>query len=41
MLFETRGHPRLVQPGEVARDEAAQRRLWEISERLTGVTWPV
>ncbi|WP_437965596.1 hypothetical protein WMF04_39085 [Sorangium sp. So ce260] len=41
MLFETRGHPRLVQPGEAARDEAAQRRLWEISERLTGVTWPV
>lgn len=38
---ELRGHPRLVAPGERARDVEAQPRLWRESERLTGVSYPV
>jgi NAD(P)-dependent dehydrogenase (short-subunit alcohol dehydrogenase family) len=34
---EFRGHPRAVSPNRAARDEAAARRLWEVSEELTGV----
>jgi hypothetical protein len=26
--------------GEAARDAEVGRRLWELSERLTGVVWP-
>jgi hypothetical protein len=29
----------LVQPSERAKDPAAARRLWEISEKLTGVKY--
>ena len=36
---EFRGHPTLVQPNSAARDEEKARRLWELSERLTGVTY--
>jgi NAD(P)-dependent dehydrogenase (short-subunit alcohol dehydrogenase family) len=36
---ETRGHPVLVQATKLANDEEAARRLWDISERLTGVTY--
>lgn len=36
-IGEWRGHPTRVRPSAAARDEAAARRLWEISERLTGV----
>jgi NAD(P)-dependent dehydrogenase (short-subunit alcohol dehydrogenase family) len=34
---EQRGHPRPVGMTSAARDEAAARRLWEVSEELTGV----
>jgi NAD(P)-dependent dehydrogenase (short-subunit alcohol dehydrogenase family) len=36
---EFRGHPRLVMPNGRARDEDTARRLWEVSEELTGVTF--
>jgi NAD(P)-dependent dehydrogenase (short-subunit alcohol dehydrogenase family) len=36
-LGEFRGYPTLVSPSAAARDEAAARRLWEVSEKLTGV----
>ncbi|HEX6310410.1 MAG TPA: oxidoreductase [Acidimicrobiia bacterium] len=38
-LFELHGHPRRVRATRAARDEADARRLWELSERLTGVTF--
>jgi NAD(P)-dependent dehydrogenase (short-subunit alcohol dehydrogenase family) len=38
-LFETRGHPKLVSASGAARDEEAARRLWELSELLTGVNY--
>ena len=34
---EMRGHPVPVPPNANARDEAVARRLWEVSEELTGV----
>jgi NAD(P)-dependent dehydrogenase (short-subunit alcohol dehydrogenase family) len=34
---EMRGHPRLVGMSSRARDEGTARRLWEVSEELTGV----
>ena len=36
---EMRGHPVLVQAIKPAYDEDDARRLWEVSERLTGVTY--
>jgi NAD(P)-dependent dehydrogenase (short-subunit alcohol dehydrogenase family) len=38
-IFELKGDPVLVPVPKPARDEAAARRLWEVSERLTGVQW--
>jgi NAD(P)-dependent dehydrogenase (short-subunit alcohol dehydrogenase family) len=38
-LLEQRGHPHLVGMSGAARDEDAARRLWEVSEELTGVTF--
>src|SRR6202171_2696589 len=38
-MNEMRGHPILVQATERANDIGDARRLWEISERLTGVTY--
>ncbi len=35
--MQMRGYPRIVSMSRVARDEHAQRRLWEISEAATGV----
>ena len=35
--FEMQGHPTLVGTTNAARDAAAQRRLWEVSEELTGI----
>ena len=35
--FEMRGSPTLVEPVPAARDEIAARRLWELSEELTGI----
>ena len=36
---EFTGYPVLLQPSERARDRELQRRLWQESERLTGVTY--
>jgi NAD(P)-dependent dehydrogenase (short-subunit alcohol dehydrogenase family) len=36
---EHRGHPSVVRPNKAARNEETARRLWEISEELTGVTF--
>jgi NAD(P)-dependent dehydrogenase (short-subunit alcohol dehydrogenase family) len=38
---EERGFPRLVEPSDLARDEGAQRRLWQESERLTEVSYAI
>jgi NAD(P)-dependent dehydrogenase (short-subunit alcohol dehydrogenase family) len=35
------GYPARVESSERSHDTAAQRRLWQESERLTGVTYPV
>ncbi|WP_172382486.1 oxidoreductase [Streptomyces sp. MNP-20] len=36
---EAKGHPTLVQPVESATDPEAARRLWDLSEQLTGVRY--
>jgi len=36
-----RGHPTLVGRSGAAQDEAVARRLWELSEELTGVRFPL
>ena len=38
-FFEQRGHPKRVGRTRRAADAADARRLWELSERLTGVTY--
>jgi NAD(P)-dependent dehydrogenase (short-subunit alcohol dehydrogenase family) len=38
---ELRGHPTLVKSSSESHDEDVQRRLWAVSEELTGVTFPV
>src|SRR6476661_1237737 len=38
---EQRGYPMVVASSRVSHDADAQRRLWAVSERLTGVTFPV
>jgi NAD(P)-dependent dehydrogenase (short-subunit alcohol dehydrogenase family) len=38
-IFEGRGHPKLVSASKAAHDEATARRLWEVSEELTGVRY--
>jgi NAD(P)-dependent dehydrogenase (short-subunit alcohol dehydrogenase family) len=38
---EQRGHPKLVGRAGAARDEETARRLWELSEKLTGVAFPL
>jgi NAD(P)-dependent dehydrogenase (short-subunit alcohol dehydrogenase family) len=38
-LLEQRGHPHLVDMSGAAKNEGAARRLWEVSEELTGVTF--
>jgi NAD(P)-dependent dehydrogenase (short-subunit alcohol dehydrogenase family) len=38
---EQRGHPKLVQSSAQSHDEDLQRRLWAVSEELTGVSFPV
>ena len=37
--FEMRGHPTVVRPTAAARRPADSQRLWELSERETGVTY--
>ncbi len=39
--FQTHGAPVPVPPARRALDEVAQDRLWELSERLTGVAFPL
>lgn len=36
---EVRGYPVEVEPDSAARNEDTARRLWDLSEKLTGVTW--
>jgi NAD(P)-dependent dehydrogenase (short-subunit alcohol dehydrogenase family) len=36
---ESRGHPTLVTPSAAAQDMDTARKLWELSERLTGVSY--
>ena len=38
---EQRGYPKVVASSEASHDTAAQRRLWAVSEELTGVVSPV
>jgi hypothetical protein len=38
-FMEQRGYPHIVTGAGKAYDEAAWRRLWEISEELTGVSY--
>ena len=38
-IAEQRGHPEPVGSSGAARDETAARRLWEVSEELTGVSF--
>lgn len=37
---ETRGYPKLVSSSSKSHDVELQRRLWTVSEELTGVTYP-
>ncbi|CRZ16393.1 SDR family NAD(P)-dependent oxidoreductase [Mycolicibacterium neworleansense] len=38
---EVRGYPKLVSSSKQSHDEELQRRLWTVSEELTGVSFPV
>jgi hypothetical protein len=40
-LGEGRGHPTIVGRSSAARDAETARRLWELSEELTGVAFPL
>ena len=40
-LLGTRGYPKLARSSGRSHDTAIQRRLWTVSEELTGVTFPV
>jgi NAD(P)-dependent dehydrogenase (short-subunit alcohol dehydrogenase family) len=40
-LLGARGYPELAHSSRRSRDTALQRRLWAVSEELTGVTFPV
>lgn len=39
-FLEWFGHPRVTAGNKLSRDETAQRRLWQLSEETTGVTYP-
>jgi hypothetical protein len=38
---EMRGHPTVVDSSKQSHDAELQRRLWAVSEQLTGVTFPL
>ena len=38
---EQRGHPKVVTSSAQSHDEDVQRRLWTVSEQLTGVSYPI
>ena len=40
-FLEQRGHPKVVGSSAQSHDDDLQRRLWAVSEELTGVTFPV
>ena len=40
-LFGARGYPEPAQSSRQSHDTAIQRRLWTVSEQLTGITFPV
>jgi NAD(P)-dependent dehydrogenase (short-subunit alcohol dehydrogenase family) len=40
-IGESRGHPKIVASSAQSHNEDLQRRLWTVSEELTGVTFPV
>jgi NAD(P)-dependent dehydrogenase (short-subunit alcohol dehydrogenase family) len=40
-LLGARGYPKLAKSSRQSHDTAIQRRLWTVSEELTGVTFPV
>ena len=40
-LFGVRGYPKLAESSRQSHDTAVQRRLWTVSEELTGVKFPV
>jgi hypothetical protein len=40
-LLGLRGAPHRVTPIKAAQNDDAARRLWEVSEQLTGVTYPL
>jgi NAD(P)-dependent dehydrogenase (short-subunit alcohol dehydrogenase family) len=39
-FLEWGGRPRVTTSNKLSNDEAAQRRLWELSEETTGITYP-
>lgn len=39
-MFQLKGDPVLISLPKPARDANAARRLWDIAEQLTGVSWP-
>jgi NAD(P)-dependent dehydrogenase (short-subunit alcohol dehydrogenase family) len=40
-FMEMRGQPKLVDRSDAAKDTAVARRLWDVSEQLTGVRFPL
>ena len=40
-FFGARGYPKLAHSSRQSHDTAIQRRLWTVSEELTGVTFPL
>ncbi|OBH09861.1 SDR family NAD(P)-dependent oxidoreductase [Mycobacterium sp. E1747] len=40
-ILENHGYPKLVTSSKQSHDKALQRRLWAVSEELTGVTFPL
>ncbi len=40
-FYEMRGHPKKVESNDKSHDEAVARRLWSVSEELTGVRFPL
>jgi hypothetical protein len=40
-VFGLRGTPDRDTPTKAAQDDASARRLWDVSEELTGVSYPL
>ena len=38
---EVRGHPNVTRSSDLSHDDKSQQRLWEVSEELTGVRYPL